>query len=72
MITYPDLVDGIRQEIQERIERCMKRKQIQGNQTELSLNVYASKDRKKSSIRCLKDRLKYIQGENGISLDNCC
>lgn len=62
MVTYPDLVDEIRKEINERIGRCKKRKQIQGNRTELTLNVYASKDRNKSSIRCLKDRLRFIQG----------
>lgn len=63
MITYPDLVDKVRFDINERIDRSMKRKQTQGTRIDVSLNVYASKDRKKSSIRCLKDRLRYLQGK---------
>lgn len=63
MITYPQLIDKIKKEINERIERSRRRKQIQGENTILDLNVYASKDRKKSSIKCLKDKLRYIQGE---------
>lgn len=63
MITYPQLIDKIKKEINERIERSRRRKQIQGENTILDLNVYASKDRKKSSIKCLKDKLRYIQGQ---------
>lgn len=66
MVTYPDLVDKIRKEIQERIARAKRRKLTQGHKTEFSLNVYASKDRKKSSIKCLKDRLRFIQGKETI------
>lgn len=62
MMTYPDLVDAIRNEIQERISRSRLKKIKQGEQAEFSLNIYASKDRKKSSIKCLKDKLRYIQG----------
>lgn len=68
MITYPDLVDSMRSEIQERINRSRQRKIKQGEQTEFSLNIYASKDRKKSSIKCLKDKLRYIQGKNFVSI----
>lgn len=62
MITYPDLVDSIRSEIQTRITRARRRKLKQGDRNEFSLNIYASKDRKKSSIKCLKDKLRYVQG----------
>lgn len=62
MIKYPDLVDKVRQELLERINRSRHRKQIQGGHTPLTLNIYASKNRKKSSIKCLKDKLRYIQG----------
>lgn len=62
MITYPDLIAKIRNEIHERIHRSHCRKQKQGKDNQLSLNIYASKDRKKSSIKCLKDKLRYIQG----------
>lgn len=62
MITYPDLVDSMRTEIQERINRSRKRKMKQGDGNEFTLNIYASKDRKKSSIKCLKDKLRYLQG----------
>lgn len=61
-MTYPDLVESIRHEIQERINRSRLKKIKQGEHTEFSLNIYASKDRKKSSIKCLKDKLRYIQG----------
>ncbi|XP_045767715.1 uncharacterized protein LOC123869033 isoform X1 [Maniola jurtina] len=67
MITYPDLVAKIRKEINERIYRSHCRKQKQGNDSQLlSLNIYASKDRKKSSIKCLKDKLRYIQGLSDV------
>ncbi|XP_039750920.1 uncharacterized protein LOC120627130 isoform X2 [Pararge aegeria] len=66
MITYPDIVAKIRKELQERIYRSHCRKQKQGNDNQLTLNIYASKDRKKSSIKCLKDKLRYIQGFSDI------
>ncbi|CAG9579751.1 unnamed protein product [Danaus chrysippus] len=62
MLTYPDIVASIRNEIQERILRALKRKQKQDHNAPLSLNIYASKHRKKSSIKCLKNRLRYLQG----------
>ncbi|XP_050349519.1 uncharacterized protein LOC126772954 [Nymphalis io] len=62
MITYPDLVVEIRNEIQERINRSHRKKHKQGSYKQLSLNIYASKQRKKSSIKCLKEKLRYIQG----------
>lgn len=62
MITYPQMIDKIKHEIGERIERSRRRKHTQGRKTTVSLNIYASKDRKKSSIKCLKDKLRYIQG----------
>lgn len=71
MITYPQLIDKIKKEINERIERSRRRKQIQGENTILDLNVYASKDRKKSSIKCLKDKLRYIQGQEHKILTIC-
>lgn len=66
MITYPDLVDEIVSEIRQRLTRAKRRKEIQAEQTEFSLNIYASKDRKKSSIKCLKDKLRYLQGNINI------
>ncbi|KAJ8719060.1 hypothetical protein PYW07_016616 [Mythimna separata] len=66
MTTYPDLVESMRSEIQERINRSRQRKLKQGDQAEFSLNIYASKDRKKSSIKCLKDKLRYIQGATEV------
>nr|XP_026485505.1 uncharacterized protein LOC113393027 isoform X2 [Vanessa tameamea] len=62
MITYPDLVVKIRNEIQERIDRSHRKKHKQSRYKHLSLNIYASKERKKSSIKCLKEKLRYIQG----------
>lgn len=62
MLTYPDIVASIRNEIQERILRALKRKQKQDRNAPLSLNIYASIHRKKSSIKCLKNRLRYLQG----------
>lgn len=64
MITYPDLVENITKEIKERLSRAKRRKIMQAEQTEFSLSIYASKDRKKSSIKCLKDKLRYLQGNN--------
>ncbi|XP_045496927.1 uncharacterized protein LOC123695204 [Colias croceus] len=79
MITYPDLILQIRSEICERINRSHSRKQRQCSNTALSLNVYASKDLKKSSIKCLKDKLRYMQGfteinslQDGDELDENC
>ncbi|XP_037296930.1 uncharacterized protein LOC115445031 isoform X2 [Manduca sexta] len=66
MITYPDLVDKIRQEVQQRIARSRRRKQTQGDHVPLTLNIYASKNRKKSRIKCLKDKLRYLQGKTEI------
>lgn len=62
MITYPQLMEKIKQEINKRIKRSQIKKRNQGKRTMLSLNIYASKNRKKSSIKCLKDKLRYIQG----------
>lgn len=62
MITYPDLVVKIRNEIQERINRSIRKKHNKGDHTQLSLNIYASKERKRSSIKCLKEKLRYLQG----------
>ncbi|XP_028170550.1 uncharacterized protein LOC114360170 [Ostrinia furnacalis] len=67
MITYPQMIDKIKNEINERIERSRQRK-TRGDQTALSLNIYASKDRKKSSIKCLKDKLRYVQGKTNEDL----
>ncbi|KAF9418586.1 hypothetical protein HW555_004634, partial [Spodoptera exigua] len=69
MMTYPDLVDSIRNEIEERINRSRLKKIKQGEHAEFSLNIYASKDRKKSSIKCLKDKLRYIQGRINKQMD---
>ncbi|KAM3966948.1 uncharacterized protein ACR2FA_011829 [Aphomia sociella] len=63
MMTYPDLVDNIRRELKERVSRSRQRKQNEDYHVPLTLNIYASKDRKKSSIKCLKDKLRYIQGK---------
>jgi heterodisulfide reductase subunit B len=63
MLTYPQLMDQINTEIKERIKRARAKKRQQGSDSHLSLNVYESKDRKKSSIKCLKDKLRYIQGK---------
>ncbi|XP_059058535.1 uncharacterized protein LOC131851991 isoform X1 [Achroia grisella] len=68
MITYPDVVDNIRKELQERITRCRRRKQKQNFYTPLTLNIYASKERKRSSIKCLKDKLRYIQGTTDVDI----
>ncbi|KAI8420830.1 hypothetical protein MSG28_008031 [Choristoneura fumiferana] len=65
MITYPDLVDKIRAEIEERIIRSKRRKHTQSREIPLTLNIYASKNLKKSSIKCLKDKLRSIQGTPG-------
>ncbi|KAJ0177846.1 hypothetical protein K1T71_006719 [Dendrolimus kikuchii] len=72
MITYPDLVDKVRDEINERISRSRQRKQNIDYSTTFSLNIFASKDRKKSSIKCLKDKLRYIQGKayNNLIINN--
>lgn len=67
MITYPDLVENITKEIKERLSRAKRRKIMQAEQTEFSLSIYASKDRKKSSIKCLKDKLRYLQGNNKLT-----
>ncbi|KAI5644539.1 cyclic nucleotide-binding domain-containing protein [Phthorimaea operculella] len=61
MITYPDLVDRIREEIQKRIDRSHKSKSA--NDEPLTLNIYVSKDKRRSSIKCLKDKLRFIQGK---------
>ncbi|XP_075976271.1 uncharacterized protein LOC142976664 [Anticarsia gemmatalis] len=66
MVTYPDLVNDITKEINERIERAKERKKMQAEYTEFSLNVYASKDQKKSSIKCLKDKLRFLQGKTKV------
>ncbi|XP_063543200.1 uncharacterized protein LOC134751681 [Cydia strobilella] len=63
MITYPDLEHKIRLQIEERIKRCQRRKQTRNNKKQLSLNIYISKNIKKSSIKCLKDKLRSIQGK---------
>ncbi|CAH0723678.1 unnamed protein product, partial [Brenthis ino] len=54
----PDIITKIRNEIQERISDSRRRKQEQNNQNPLSLNIYASKHRKKSAIKCLKEKLR--------------
>ncbi|XP_053605424.1 uncharacterized protein LOC128672350 isoform X1 [Plodia interpunctella] len=66
MITYPDLVDGIRHQLLQRIERSRLRKKQTIKSSPLSLNIYVSKDRPKSSIKCLKDKLRYIQGKTDV------
>lgn len=68
MITYPDVMDQIRTEIQERITGSRIKKTNQNVQNHLSLNIYASKDKKKSSIKCLKEKLRYLQGGRYICL----
>lgn len=65
MITYPDLVDKIKAEIEERIIRSKRRKHTQSRDIPLTLNIYATKHLKKSSIKCLKDKLRSIQGTPG-------
>ena len=62
MITYPDLMDQIRKEVQDRISGSRIKKTNQKFKNHLSLNIYASKDKKKSSIKCLKEKLRYLQG----------
>lgn len=62
MITYPDLMFEIRKEIIKRIDRCQSRKLNQIGEDQFILNMYVSKERKKSSIKCLKDKLRYRQG----------
>ncbi|KOB77802.1 putative tetrameric potassium-selective cyclic nucleotide gated channel [Operophtera brumata] len=57
MVTYPDLVDNIREEIHERINRSRQRKQTQGSQTKLSLNHI----KKKTSVfTCINSRFPWI------------
>ncbi|RVE53569.1 hypothetical protein evm_001710 [Chilo suppressalis] len=72
MVTYPDLMDKIKSEIGERIDRAEIKKQRQGKHRPLTLNIFASKDRKKSSIKCLKDKLRYLQGlsEENLTKDD--
>ncbi|XP_045524847.1 uncharacterized protein LOC123714573 isoform X1 [Pieris brassicae] len=62
MITYPDISVQIRSEMLERIERSHKRKMKQQSKPPLTLNIYASRDQKKSSIKRLKDKLRFLQG----------
>ncbi|XP_061704790.1 uncharacterized protein LOC133516091 isoform X3 [Cydia pomonella] len=69
MITYPDLEDKIRLQIEDRIKRCQRRKQTRNNEKKLTLNIYISKNIKKSSIKCLKDKLRSIQGRM-VKTDN--
>lgn len=64
MITYPQLFEKIKLEIQQRIDRSHKIKSSRDVSSFLSLNIYASRDREKSSIKRLKDKLRYLQGEN--------
>lgn len=64
MVTYPNLVDKVKLEIQERINRSHKIKMSWDDSSFLSLNIYASRDREKSSIKRLKDKLRYLQGED--------
>ncbi|XP_072950048.1 uncharacterized protein [Epargyreus clarus] len=66
MITYPNIVSVIRSDIQERIRRSHNRKHNSSKCSNLSLNIFVSKDRKKSSIKCLKDKLRYLQGLTDI------
>ncbi|KPI98672.1 Cyclic nucleotide-gated cation channel [Papilio xuthus] len=61
MITYPDLIGEIRKDILKRIARSRVRKENQTGDDQFLLNIYVSKDRKKSSIKCLKDKLRYRQ-----------
>lgn len=68
MITYPDLIGEIRKDILKRIARSRIRKQIQTGDDQFLLNIYVSKDRKKSSIKCLKDKLRYRQGNCNLQL----
>ncbi|CAG5046525.1 unnamed protein product [Parnassius apollo] len=68
MITYPNLVAQIRKDIQERIDRSRLRKKKQTSNDQLLLNIYVSKERKKSSIKCLKDKLRYRQGKTDVDL----
>ncbi|CAG9122543.1 unnamed protein product [Plutella xylostella] len=68
MITYPNIAKQIREEINERICRCVVRKSKQEAQETFTLNVYGSKSRKKASIKCLKEKLRYLQGQVDIDL----
>lgn len=63
MVTYPNLVERVKHEIQQRIHRSHKIKMSWDDSSFLSLNIYASRDREKSSIKRLKDKLRYLQGE---------
>lgn len=63
MMRYPELTEQIRTEINDRIRRSLKSKDHSSAQCILTLNIYASKERKKSRIKCLKDRLRYLQGK---------
>ncbi|KPJ19458.1 Potassium voltage-gated channel protein eag [Papilio machaon] len=68
MITYPDLIGEIRKDILKRIARSRVRKENQTGDDQFLLNIYVSKDRKKSSIKCLKDKLRYRQGKTEVNL----
>lgn len=63
MITYPEINEKLRTEIQDRIQKSKRTKRNRENERRLSLNIYASRSRKKSSIKCVKDKLRYIQGK---------
>ncbi|XP_068626724.1 uncharacterized protein [Battus philenor] len=68
MITYPDLIGDIRKEIRNRIYRSKQKKENETSDDQFLLNIFVSKDRKKSSIKCLKDKLRYKQGKTEIDL----
>ncbi|CAH2040615.1 unnamed protein product, partial [Iphiclides podalirius] len=66
ILNIPDLMDQIRKEMHNRIIRSRNRKENQTGDDQLLLNIYVSKDRKKSSIKCLKDKLRYRQGKTDV------
>ncbi|XP_049871178.1 uncharacterized protein LOC126370383 [Pectinophora gossypiella] len=65
MITYPEVETKIRKEIDARIARAHNRKKDSGTKS-LNLNIYVSKDKRKSRIKCLKDKLRFIQGKTDV------
>nr|XP_037867571.1 uncharacterized protein LOC101747086 isoform X1 [Bombyx mori] len=67
MITYPEINEKLRSEIQDRIQKSKRTKRNRENERRLSLNIYASRSRKKSSIKCVKDKLRYIQGKTDLN-----
>ncbi|KAL4707314.1 hypothetical protein ACJJTC_019852 [Scirpophaga incertulas] len=63
MSTYPQLKDQINKEIGNRIKRAQQRQEKISESANLVLNMYSSTNRKKSSIKCLKEKLRYLQGK---------